>query len=424
MFFRSSIEQEEARAVEDSDLAGIGRGQFGRVARCVNKLDGCVYALKRSLRPVAGSAAERAALTEVYAHAALGTHAHVVRYYSAWAEDDHMIIQSEYCDGGSLQSALRAGALPERELLVLLAHVARGLAYIHAHQLVHMDVKPGNVFICRGDSDEPPSDDGYDDEERPHAAAPHRTYKIGLTLFEAAGGGPLPKNGPEWHAFRDGKLPDLPALSRDFNQLLKKNGPEWHAFRDGKLPKNEPEWHAFRGGPLPKNGPEWHAFRDGKLPDLPALSRDFNQLLKVSCPRTGPSGTPSATSHKITWNDSSVALPNIKRLFKMVDPDPNLRPSAAALRRHPLLHPAGNKSKAQLRRELAAANMQNELLSRKLQEAARCIKSLTPSALSQECAARRTRSAKRLQAPLLDTAQCGAASLRAERRKDRRHNRI
>ncbi|XP_028157981.1 wee1-like protein kinase [Ostrinia furnacalis] len=161
--------------VEFIELGVIGRGQFGRVTKCVNKLDGCVYALKRSLRPVAGSAAERAALTEVYAHAALEKHPHVVRYYSAWAEDDHMIIQNEYCDGGSLQQKMEAGPLAESELLLLLAHIADGLAYIHSRALVHMDVKPGNIFLCSADVAPADSDDGYDDDE----PRPDHLYKIG-----------------------------------------------------------------------------------------------------------------------------------------------------------------------------------------------------------------------------------------------------
>ncbi|VVD04707.1 unnamed protein product [Leptidea sinapis] len=213
--------QQPAKRLRFVELDVIGCGQFGRVARCVNKLDGCVYALKRSLRPVAGSAEERAALTEVYAHAALGVHPHVVRYYSAWAEDDHMIIQNEFCDGGSLQQLLESGPLPENELLLLLAHISDGLAYMHSLQLVHMDVKPGNIFICNEEvASNSESDDGYDDEDEVTTKPKHK-YKIGLTLFEAGGGGPLPKNGQEWHDLRDGKLPDLPNISREFNQLLK-----------------------------------------------------------------------------------------------------------------------------------------------------------------------------------------------------------
>lgn len=41
----------------------------------------------------------RNALNEVYAHAVLGKHKHVVRYFSAWAENDHMFIQNEFCNG-------------------------------------------------------------------------------------------------------------------------------------------------------------------------------------------------------------------------------------------------------------------------------------------------------------------------------------
>ncbi len=40
-------------------------------------------------------------MNEVYAHAVLGQHDQVVRYYSAWAENDHMYIQNEYCNGTS-----------------------------------------------------------------------------------------------------------------------------------------------------------------------------------------------------------------------------------------------------------------------------------------------------------------------------------
>lgn len=41
----------------------------------------------------------RSALNEVYAHAVLGKHVHIVGYYSAWAEHDHLFIQNEFCNG-------------------------------------------------------------------------------------------------------------------------------------------------------------------------------------------------------------------------------------------------------------------------------------------------------------------------------------
>lgn len=41
------------------ELSVIGEGEFGRAYKCINRLDGCVYAIKRSKNPVdAGSVLE------------------------------------------------------------------------------------------------------------------------------------------------------------------------------------------------------------------------------------------------------------------------------------------------------------------------------------------------------------------------------
>lgn len=39
---------------EFCEEAVVGNGVFGKVFKCVNKLDGCTYAIKRSRQPVAG----------------------------------------------------------------------------------------------------------------------------------------------------------------------------------------------------------------------------------------------------------------------------------------------------------------------------------------------------------------------------------
>lgn len=46
-------------------------------------------------------------------------------------------------------------------------------------------------------------------------------FSLGLTLYEAGGGGPLPKNGELWHQLRHGEVPYLKRLSKDFNDLIK-----------------------------------------------------------------------------------------------------------------------------------------------------------------------------------------------------------
>lgn len=135
--------------------------------KCINRLDGCTYAIKRSKHAIAGSAMEISAWKEVCAHAVLVKHNHIVQYYSAWAEQDRMLIQNEYCNGGSLAEfldSLKIGSMElsaaeapgvtmmnENDLKTLLLHIAKGLSYMHSLHLAHLDIKPGNIFICRLD---------------------------------------------------------------------------------------------------------------------------------------------------------------------------------------------------------------------------------------------------------------------------------
>ncbi|XP_025156397.1 wee1-like protein kinase isoform X2 [Harpegnathos saltator] len=318
---------------EFHELGLIGSGEFGSVYKCINRLDGCTYAIKKSIKPVAGSINEKNALNEVYAHAVLGKHQHVVRYYSAWAEDNHMIIQNEYCNGGSLADVIarlqtQKTHLSEPELRQLLLHIAEGLRYIHSMQLVHMDIKPGNIFISKEkrllalnyDS----ADDGFDEEE---TVEEEITYKIGDLGHVTSINNPQVEEG-------DCRYLPTEILREDFSHLSKAD-----IFALGLT-----VYEAGGGGPLPKNGAAWHEIREGYLQELPHYSHDFNGLLKL-----------------------------------MIHSNPEMRPSAISLIQHRVLCPLGNKTKAQLRRELNAEKVKNEILSKQLQQAAKCLKTLAPN---------------------------------------------
>ncbi|XP_029414700.1 wee1-like protein kinase 2 isoform X3 [Nannospalax galili] len=251
------------------EVEKIGVGEFGTVYKCIKRLDGCVYAIKRSSRTFSGLSNENLDLHEVYAHAVLGHHPHVVRYYSSWAEDNHVIIQNEYCNGGSLQAAVSENAksgnhFQEPELKDILLQIALGLKYIHNSGMAHLDIKPSNIFICyKMQSDSPGGPEEVENEADWFLSASvmykigdlgHVTsishpnveegdsrflaneilqenyqhlskadiFALGLTIAVAAGAESLPINGDLWHHIRKGNFPDIPqALSEDFYSLLK-----------------------------------------------------------------------------------------------------------------------------------------------------------------------------------------------------------
>ncbi|XP_059362499.1 wee1-like protein kinase 2 [Carassius carassius] len=304
------------------ELSCIGVGEFGSVYRCVKRLDGCMYAIKRSRRPIAGSANEQLALKEVYAHAVLGHHPHVVRYYSAWAEDDHMIIQNEYCDGGSLHDAItEKGEQGEffcvPEMRDLLLQVSMGLKYIHSLGLVHLDIKPSNIFICRRPSSSAGGEgDSEEEDESPSYGV---VYKIGDLGHVTSISSPQVEEG-------DSRFLAYEVLREDYTHL-----PKADIFALGLT-----VLLAAGAPPLPQNGDDWHSLRQGELPSLPQeLPAPFKDLLKI-----------------------------------LLDPDPTTRPSASALCRHDVLRKERTgKLAAQLRKELNVEKFRTAMLERELKEA-------------------------------------------------------
>eukprot|EP00475_Leptophrys_vorax_P041281 TRINITY_DN77854_c0_g1_i1.p1 TRINITY_DN77854_c0_g1~~TRINITY_DN77854_c0_g1_i1.p1 ORF type:complete len:292 (+),score=19.79 TRINITY_DN77854_c0_g1_i1:106-876(+) len=57
-------------------------------------------------------------------------------------------IVTEFMSGGTLRNYLvRRGKLGEKESVKLALHVARGLEYLHAHDVVHRDLKSDNLLM-------------------------------------------------------------------------------------------------------------------------------------------------------------------------------------------------------------------------------------------------------------------------------------
>ena len=78
-------------------------------------------------------------------------HPHIVPLLAAGEMDGVPYYTMPFVEGQSLRARLNeAGALPLTETLGILRDVARALAYAHAHDVVHRDIKTDNVLLSGG----------------------------------------------------------------------------------------------------------------------------------------------------------------------------------------------------------------------------------------------------------------------------------
>ena len=134
-------------------LEVVGRGAFGTVLRAFDEKLQRVVAIKVMAPEIAAtSPARRRFLREAQASAAI-RHEHVVSVYAV-EESPIPYLVMEYIPGLTLQHRLdENGPLDVNTVLRLGRQIAEGLAAAHAQDLIHRDIKPGNILLETGVQD-------------------------------------------------------------------------------------------------------------------------------------------------------------------------------------------------------------------------------------------------------------------------------
>merc|ERR1719231_1032984 len=199
------------------------------------RLDGCEYAIKASMSRFRGQMDRERMLREVFALAHLCTveeTAHIVRYHQAWIDDERLHIQMELCEKSLEQALIDGPALTHTEIFSFTRQMALALEILHRNNLVHLDIKPGNIFMKHGKyklgdfglvskantgGEVQEGDSRYMsrellelDDRRDLTKCD--IFSLGCTVYQICINEPLPANGDEWLAIRAGTLKPMPMV--------------------------------------------------------------------------------------------------------------------------------------------------------------------------------------------------------------------
>lgn len=148
--FRSSNVEDDY----DVEKEPIARGKFAAVRRARHRATGQEYAAKYVRRRRPNLSLEREARHEI-AVLLLGLRLrdpHIVRLHQVYETRTEYIILLEFAVGGDLQRLLDdAVPLSECDVRNILQQVLRGLSFLHAHTIAHLDIKPQNL-VMMGDT--------------------------------------------------------------------------------------------------------------------------------------------------------------------------------------------------------------------------------------------------------------------------------
>jgi len=129
----------------------LGEGGMSQVFRAVDRHLGREVALKL-LHQSLGSDEALVAMFEREAKLTASiVHPNVVKVYTVGRDRDYFFIAMELLQAVSLEQLIASrGALPESEVLGIALDVTHGLKAAHEENLIHRDIKPGNLLVTGG----------------------------------------------------------------------------------------------------------------------------------------------------------------------------------------------------------------------------------------------------------------------------------
>ncbi|MES1919259.1 Serine/threonine-protein kinase plk1, partial [Bonamia ostreae] len=88
-------------------------------------------------------------ITEIKVHKLVSGHKNIVRFVKWFEDKERVYIVLELCKNKSLLDLVKTrGKLTESEVRYFMAQILSALRHIHSNNVIHRDLKLGNIFVC------------------------------------------------------------------------------------------------------------------------------------------------------------------------------------------------------------------------------------------------------------------------------------